>query len=279
MNLTVTPITLGERLFSIRAGDFTLTQTRHQPDLRINKHIHQSLNLVCVINGSFVEKLRHRGFQCASGSLLVKPAGEVHSNHYGRGGAECLIIEVNSDWYTDRANLLKPLNQVAHFQAPFLSPLILQIRTEMSLAGTASRLIIEGLVIELLGKLVRQGCGNGTRRKPAWLQQALDFLNAHYREHFTLSDLAQAVGVHPSHLSRAFQNQYRCSVGNYVRSLRLNEARRRLSLSQEPIADIAVDLGFHDQSHFTHVYKNHTGLTPAEFRVSARSGGTLNRKI
>jgi len=50
-----------------------------------------------------------------------------------------------------------------------------------------------------------------------------------------------------------------------VRQLRLDYASKKITHSTESIANIATTAGFYDQSHFTHAFKIHTGVTPAGF--------------
>jgi AraC family transcriptional regulator len=82
----------------------------------------------------------------------------------------------------------------------------------------------------------------------------------------TLAGAAAAGGVHPAHLAREFRVHYRTSVGSYVRGLRLAWAAQRLAGTNDPIADIAVEAGFADQSHFTRAFRSYSGLTPRAFR-------------
>lgn len=71
---------------------------------------------------------------------------------------------------------------------------------------------------------------------------------------------------HPAHLARVFRKHYRCSVGQYVRRMRVDLAARQLAGSRCSIAEIAAQLGFADQSHFSRVFVKLIGLTPARYR-------------
>jgi AraC family transcriptional regulator len=76
--------------------------------------------------------------------------------------------------------------------------------------------------------------------------------------------------VDPAHLARTFRAHYRCSIGDFVRRLRVERASCELTDTDTPMADIALGLGFFDQSHFSRVFKDQTGLTPTEFRAASR---------
>jgi AraC-like DNA-binding protein len=79
--------------------------------------------------------------------------------------------------------------------------------------------------------------------------------------------------VHPANLVRTFKSFYHLPLGSYARRVRLDAAARRLASTSIPAAQIAVEAGFADQSHFTRRFKQHYGMTPAHFRKRrSRSG-------
>ncbi len=83
----------------------------------------------------------------------------------------------------------------------------------------------------------------------------------------TLDDLGAAAGVHPLHLARAFRRYFGCSVGGYVRRLRVEAASCALLDADEPLARVAHRFGFTDQSHFTRVFARVMGVPPGRFRL------------
>ncbi len=124
--------------------------------------------------------------------------------------------------------------------------------------------------IEMLGETVRRCSTNGTHNPPRWLQQARDLLHGRFSENLTLAEVASAVGVHPVHLAQVFHKNYRCTVGDYMRRLRIEYACHELATSGKPIVDIALAAGFCDQSHFTRTFKRSTGVAPSQYRESLR---------
>ena len=86
-------------------------------------------------------------------------------------------------------------------------------------------------------------------------------------EPLTLSAVARAAAIHPSHLARTFRKYHGRPVGEYVRALRVEHAAREIAGTNTPLSEISVRFGFFDQSHFSRVFKQYTGMTPAEFRA------------
>ena len=85
-----------------------------------------------------------------------------------------------------------------------------------------------------------------------------------------IRELSHAAQRHPMQVTRAFRQHFGCSIGEYVRRLQLDEARRRVIGSDEPLSTIAHSAGFADQSHMTRLLRRRTGMTPAKLRAAAR---------
>jgi AraC family transcriptional regulator len=98
-----------------------------------------------------------------------------------------------------------------------------------------------------------------------------ELVHARFCENLALGDLAAAAGVHPAHLARTFRRCYGCTVGDYVRNLRTERARQELRTSDRPLAELALALGYADQSHFATAFRRQTGMTPGAFRQAFRA--------
>ena len=103
------------------------------------------------------------------------------------------------------------------------------------------------------------------------MQQAEELIRARYAEPLTLSEIAAAARRHPVHLARQFRLQHGCTVGDFIRRLRLDSACRRLTGTDEPLAMIALACGFASQSHFSTHFKRATGLSPKQYRDAFRA--------
>jgi AraC family transcriptional regulator len=222
------PITLGEKLKSLEIDGFVFTETAHKPNQTLPRHYHEHANIAFVLKGSFTEVLDRRIFECGRQSIIIKPSGEAHANHYGQRGMHCLLIEVQPQRLESLHPLSKTLNQISHFQGGMLSMLAMRIYKEMRITDSASHLAMEGLALELIAELSRHS--NITRGLilPRWLKLSREILNAHFTETIRLADVAEKVDVHPVHLAREFRRFYGCSLGEYTRGLRIETACRKL---------------------------------------------------
>jgi AraC family transcriptional regulator len=129
-----------------------------------------------------------------------------------------------------------------------------------------SQLALESISTELLIAASRRYNRGAERNPPPWLAGVKEFLRENFSEPPSLNELAKAVEIHPTHLARVFRQFERCTVGDYIREVRINYARERMLGSNEPLVEIALAAGFADQTHFTRSFKRVTGMTPSEFR-------------
>ncbi|MGO7541367.1 AraC family transcriptional regulator [Rhizobium ruizarguesonis] len=91
-----------------------------------------------------------------------------------------------------------------------------------------------------------------------------EFLDANYDRRIALADLARLVGLNPVYLVRSFRSSVGLPPHAYQRQLRLSRARQMLR-SGTPPAEVAGMVGFADQSHLSRLFKQMTGVTPADY--------------
>ncbi len=108
-----------------------------------------------------------------------------------------------------------------------------------------------------------------TARDGGVTAQLRDYLEAHYAESVSLEHLAALLQRHPRHLIEAFRRAYGVPPHTYLLQCRVREAKRRL-LEGRALTEVALDLGFYDQAHFSGVFRRFTGVTPGRFRALAQ---------
>lgn len=264
-------ITFGKEVSKLEAGGFVLTETFHSPSLVLPRHDHEYPNVNFTINGSFRETIGRRPQECFASSLLIKPAGEVHSNKYGAKGAHCLIIEVPQGRLESFCPLSDLFGKPKHIENAFLAFSAMNVYRELHAPGGPSSLLVEGLVLELLAHASRvEPCHS--QAPPKWLENARRLIHERFAEQLSLSILAERVGIHPSHLARSFRKFYGCSVGNYMIRLRVDHTMKELRNCDKSLSEIATESGFYDQSQFSNVFRRLLGVTPSQYRISARNG-------
>lgn len=102
------------------------------------------------------------------------------------------------------------------------------------------------------------------------LHRVQRYVRAHLDRDLSLDDLAEVVGVSKYHFSRRFKKRTGQSPYQFVIYERVRAARRQLRDTTQPLAQVALNVGFSSQSHFTRTFKRHVGVTPGTYRAAWR---------
>ena len=95
---------------------------------------------------------------------------------------------------------------------------------------------------------------------------ALEYIRSHIHENLTVENLASALSLNASYLSKLFKQEMGITLSRYIRDQKINVACNMLRHLDESSLTIANYLGFSSQSHFIQVFKKSTGMTPEEYR-------------
>ena len=101
---------------------------------------------------------------------------------------------------------------------------------------------------------------------PSGCSQAMELIRSQYSRSLGLSEIAAASGVHRVTLAVAFRHYIGRSVGTYITDLRVAHARRELQATHRPIAEIAQEAGFYDESHMGRVFRRRFRAAPGALR-------------
>lgn len=116
-------------------------------------------------------------------------------------------------------------------------------------------------VKELSLELFQKG---GDLPKP--ILRACQLIRERFRDDPAQEDIARAVGLSPGHFSRQFHRRTGLRYKEYVNEVRLQETRRALRESDQPVTQIAFESGFRSISQFNRQFKSHHGVSPRDYR-------------
>ena len=248
----------------------TISESAYAADERIPVHVHAHPFICFVMSGGFTERSGRRSTECGAGSVIWHPKDEAHEDRFAAGGGRCVGIEFDRSWLTrlDESEVLPEGWTVARGGAP--SWLAARISRELSQPDTLAPLAVEGLTYALMAELARSAPVAPSKR-PVWIDRSITRLREEFSTPPTISALAADAGVHRSHFVRVFRRHMGCTVGEFVRRVRIDwacgELRRRTGPS---LSDLALAAGFADQAHFSRTFKRITGTTAHDYRLECR---------
>jgi AraC-like DNA-binding protein len=127
---------------------------------------------------------------------------------------------------------------------------------------------VEYLLIEVFDKYIKQ---KSSKKPPAWAVEIKELIQDHIDTNITLKELSQDLDINPAYLSREFSKHFdNLSFGEYIRKQRIEKAIEYLNTSTFSLTKIAYLTGFSDQSHFTRIFKKHTGKNPSDYRKTIK---------
>ncbi len=130
---------------------------------------------------------------------------------------------------------------------------------------------VMGLVLQFMGRLQTYFCIHDlesmrNERNMQRLKRILDRIHERWNEAISLSQIAQEEYLSASYLSRFFQKNLNISFSQYVKELRMRNARRMLIQSEQSVTHIAYDCGFRTPSMFIETFRQYYGVTPKQYR-------------
>lgn len=159
------------------------------------------------------------------------------------------------------------------FQDPLLMQIGFALWRELEQPASAGKLYAQTaaqmLAVHLLrhytarGAVIREHASGLTQRQ---VRRVVDFVQAHLSQDLSLEDLARQVGFSPYHFARLFRQATGESPHRFVLRQRIEQAQHLLTETDMPLALVALQSGFANQSHLTSVFKQQCGLTPRAYR-------------
>jgi AraC family transcriptional regulator len=233
-----------------------------RPEVQLAGHDHPSVHICCVIGGSFDERAARGRRRCARGSVRLSPAGDRHDIQFGRGGAQCVLLFIDDD----DVGGLNGCHERVFYESESACVAATRLSGWLRRGEPADLFSIENATWELVAQLDRSRERPGSRPVPPWLRRVRDRLCSCPAVIPSIDSLARAEGVSREHLARAFRSHFHTAPADFLRRVRLDQARRRLLEGDDPIAAIAAECGFADQSHLTRVCQSELQVTPGALR-------------
>jgi AraC family transcriptional regulator len=213
--------------------------------------------------------LRPGGAHLASAGSATAPGGCEQS-------FELLVIDLGPEIFTrvlqeDAPPVVELRDQTSVRDVQIFS-LGVALQMEISAGCPSGRLYAELLGASLTAYLARHYCTYPARIREISggmpgqrLRQAIEYIEANLTADLRLEQMAENVQMSPYTFGRLFRHSTGLTPHQYVLRARIREAKRLLREGKFPIADISLQLGFSDQSHFTRVFHKMTGVTPKKF--------------
>jgi AraC family transcriptional regulator len=219
-----------------------------------------------------------------AGSILIVPAGSPARWRWGSHSDSLhvflepgLVARVAAEAFElDPARVSLPPLDGLHL--PPLRAAMLAVNDELTAGAAGDRLAAESLANVLAVHLIRHASAPRPAARRTYgalpqgkLRAVVGYIEGHLDAGLTLEQMAAAAHLSPCHFARRFKAATGLPPHQYVLARRVERAKQLLQQDRDlSLAEVAACAGFSDQSQFSHHFKRVVGVTPGQFRRSAR---------
>jgi len=167
------------------------------------------------------------------------------------------LVKLLTDRFTPQSTA-----QVGRGHAPVFEDIRRRGSSPVALVRRSADFRLQALVCDLAGN----GPSPVTPHSSRYVEEALSLMQSSVHADLDLDDLAAKLGIDKSYFVRIFKQTVGIPPMRYFLGLRLDTAKHRLRNGDEGLRTIALDLGFHDEFHFSRQFKAHVGRSPRAYR-------------
>lgn len=256
-----------------------------QPKFEIAEHQHTMHVIACGVSNSLAPGERSLDGKMKKerrnqGDIAIIPAGISHRCNWNTSAEfavlalePVLLQQVGQDLVQcDRIELIPRL---MNEQDKLIQGVFVTLKDELKTGGIGGHLLVDSLKTALAIHLLRKYCTTSPKAScysdglsQAQVTLVKDYINEHLHQDLKLVDVAAIARMSPYHFLRLFKQSLGVTPHQYILQSRINKAELLLRHSKLSIADIAVRVGFCDQSHLTRYFKRQIGVTPRQFLQS-----------
>jgi len=236
-------------------------------------HFHNEVSIGLVEKGSCRTEINGMNYELTEKTILMIPSALVHKcNPENYNQWNFRMFYINPNWLETAFNNQKLKIEFSYIKTnPKVFSRLISLFDDIE--NRAMGIENESRLLNYISVLLnidntnykKEMIGDLNTEK---MNKVKKYLEGNYLSELTLDDLAKVAGISKHYLIRQFEERYGLSPHKYVTNLRINYAKNLLKNNKD-FADIALESGFYDQSHFTKCFKEYTGVTPMKYKSYA----------
>ena len=238
---------------------------RHYKNFNYIPHIHRDYEFVLVTSGELEVTVAQTTFTCREGEAALIMQNEVH-NYSSPTESQATVAVFSEDYVREFTANMKKRSVSSH--KLILSDTDKKFLSENMLTDAPSCLVLIA-ALSLITARFYSLCTEPRKSKDARTDEiarsVLEYIEEHYTEHLTLSELASSLGYEEHYLSRVINNFFGKSLTSLINEYRVYHARRLLAEGTDTnLTQIAFECGFGSLRNFNRAYRAVVGKSPRE---------------
>lgn len=255
----------------------------HSKGKYFDVHWHEQIELHYVVRGQTVIRLEQEEMEAKEGDLVIANSNVLHEGYCRGGEMETMVaifdMEAFSREFADKNIIFSPLIS----GDPEISKIMMQVYEEYRKKEIGYRLVCKGELLKLVTYLARNDALEmlseedvlKRRKKLERLNTVYQYIEKHYAEAVTNSELAELVHLSEGRFCHIFKESTGMAPLQYINEIRLNKAMNLLKKENFTATEAAGAVGFSDYNNFGRMFRRYFGCTPLEARKNRipASGG------
>lgn len=277
-----------------------------QTELNHREHYHNYYQVCYVVSGELSHRQNHDTVTLSAGDAFIVPPGFTHSLHFDNAYTEMYSLAFDEQLFAPgfpQSNAYKFLESL---QAKATVPAGNSVRLQVTLSRSQRRMI-ESL-LECLIRQQQENCPAGLSAAPSLtasiiyilaqsyyqqpqntseldelavysstLLQCVAYIDQHFREPISLTELAKRFGLSRSSFCSVFPQFTGIPLRKYIAGKRIKEAQAIIRAHpKKPLSLVAAEVGYNDDSTFYRNFLQITGLSPSKYRTIFSSGSNTD---
>ena len=231
------------------------------------KHSHNAYSIGVIEAGVSVNYCRGKKQYSAKDAIILMNPEEVHTGYSDTEKSSYRMLYLSEDMLEQ--NLINNQRLPSFKENVIYSPKWARTikNIHQSFETAQSKLFYEELVFASFSQLSLEFADEpliASTNEHAAVKQVKDYLEDNYMHDISIDELASLTKLNRAYLMRTFQKSTALPIYSYLLQIRIRHAKNMLINGQDA-SQIALDLGFSDQSHFIRSFKRITGSTPFRF--------------
>lgn len=238
---------------------------------------HKDLELILTLEGSTTLVVDGETWETKPGVLYFINPYHIHSIHVATPPSryDCLVIPMDlltlPVGHATMTDLISPISKGERsFGSQTQDPVLIDLFQRITASYTQKEenaTAIMGYLLLLLDRSKKIGLLTESAPSPtAPIRKAIDYIQSHFNERISLSDMAASVGMNPKYFCSYFKKHTLSTPFTYLTMLRIRHAKTLLQEKQLSVLEVALSCGFDNVSFFIRQFKAVTGQTPGQYR-------------